>query len=134
MKRKNFTDANREAWDEAAPLHRGQNMESLLAAFRTPGYSCLDEIETERIQALGVAGKDVAQLCCNNGRELLSVKNMGAARCVGFDGAKGFIEQAREANAMLCRGCANFTARHSCAGFSLILPGPRTISKRASDR
>ncbi len=96
MKRKSFTDANREAWDEAAPLHRSQNMESLLAGFRTPGYSCLDEIETERIRALGVTGKDVAQLCCNNGRELLSVKNMGAGRCVGFDGAKGFIEQARE--------------------------------------
>ncbi len=96
MKRKDFTDANREAWDEAAALHRSQNMESLLAGFRTPGYSCLGAIETERLQALGVAGKDVAQLCCNNGRELLSVKNMGAGRCVGFDAAKGFIEQARE--------------------------------------
>ncbi len=96
MKRKSFTGANREAWDEAAALHRSQNMESLLAGFRRPGYSCLDEIETERLQALGVTGKDVAQLCCNNGRELLSVKNMGAARCVGFDAAKGFIEQARE--------------------------------------
>ncbi len=96
MNRKSFTDANREAWDQAAALHRSQNMESLLAGFRRPGHSCLDEIETERLQALGVAGKDVAQLCCNNGRELLSVKNMGAGRCVGFDAAKGFIEQARE--------------------------------------
>ncbi len=106
MKRKNFTDANREAWDEAAALHRSQNMESLLAGFRTPGHSCLDEIETERLQALGAPGKDVAQLCCNNGRELLSVKNMGAGRCVGFDAAKGFIEQARELAAVGGIDCA----------------------------
>jgi ubiquinone/menaquinone biosynthesis C-methylase UbiE len=43
-----------------------------------------------------VAGKDVVQLCCNNGRELLSVKNLGAGACVGFDSAEGFIEQAHE--------------------------------------
>ena len=96
MKRKDITSANREAWDEAAPLHRAQNMERLTAAFGEPGYSCLDEVETARLRELGVAGKDVAQLCCNNGRELLSVKNLGAARCVGFDGAEGFVAQARE--------------------------------------
>lgn len=96
MDRRNYTDANRAAWEEVAPLHRGQNFERLLAAFGAPGYSCLDEVETARLLALGIAGKDVAQLCCNNGRELLSVKNMGAARCVGFDGAEGFVAQARE--------------------------------------
>ena len=96
MKRKDVTSANREAWEEAAPLHRAQNMARLIAAFREPGYSYLDEVETARLIALGVAGKDVAQLCCNNGRELLSVKNLGAAVCVGFDSAEGFIEQARE--------------------------------------
>jgi ubiquinone/menaquinone biosynthesis C-methylase UbiE len=96
MNRKDITSANREAWEEAAPLHRAQNMAQQLAEFREPGYSCLDEIETARLMALGVAGKDVAQLCCNNGRELLSVKNLGAGNCVGFDGAEGFVEQARE--------------------------------------
>jgi ubiquinone/menaquinone biosynthesis C-methylase UbiE len=37
----------------------------------------------------------VAHLCCNNGRELLSIKNMGARRCVGFDISDNFIDQAR---------------------------------------
>lgn len=96
MKRKHITSANRAAWEEAAPLHRAQNMARLAAAFREPGYSCLDELETARLLTLGVPGKDVAQLCCNNGRELLSVKNLGAGRCVGFDGAEGFLDQARE--------------------------------------
>ena len=84
------------AWNEAAPIHARHNQERLIERFRRPGYSCLDEIETHRLTQLGVRGKDVAQICCNNGQELLSVKNLGAARCVGFDGASAFIEQARE--------------------------------------
>ena len=93
---KAFTAANLAAWDEAAPIHRRHNQEELLAAFRAPGHSCLDEIETDILLRLGIAGKAVAQLCCNNGQELLSVKNLGAARCVGFEGAPGFVQQGEE--------------------------------------
>ena len=95
-KTRDFTTANLAAWEEAAPIHGKQNQGQLMEAFRQPGFTCLDEVETRRLVALGVAGKDVAQICCNNGRELLSVKNMGAARCVGFDGARGFVDQGRE--------------------------------------
>ncbi|MBY8976889.1 class I SAM-dependent methyltransferase [Rhodobacteraceae bacterium NNCM2] len=91
-----ITTANLAAWDEAAPIHRAQNHARLVEAFRLPGHSVLDEVETALLTRLGVAGKDVAQVCCNNGREILSVKNMGARRVVGFDGSRAFIEQARE--------------------------------------
>ena len=50
-----------------------------------PDHSCLDEVQTEWLTKVGVTGKDVVHLCCNNGRELLSIKKMGAANCVGFD-------------------------------------------------
>lgn len=96
MKTNDYTAANREAWDEAAPLHRSQNLERLKTEFSKVGHSCLNDIETSILHTLDVRGKDVAQLCCNNGRELLSIKNMGAARCVGFDGAEGFVQQGRE--------------------------------------
>jgi SAM-dependent methyltransferase len=95
-KTKEVTTANLAAWEEAAPIHGRHNQAQLIEEFSTPGFSCLDQVETSRLEALGVAGKDVAQICCNNGQELLSVKNMGAARCVGFDGAQGFVEQGRE--------------------------------------
>jgi len=95
-KAKKFTKANLAAWEEVAPIHGRHNQAQLIEAIREPGYSCLDEVETRHLEALGVKGKDVAQICCNNGRELLSVKNMGAARCVGFDGAQSFIDQADE--------------------------------------
>lgn len=93
---KAVTSANLAAWDEAAPLHRQHNQATLLAEFSQPGHSCLDAVETAVLEKLGVAGKAVAQLCCNNGRELLSVKNLGARRCVGFEGAPSFVEQGQE--------------------------------------
>ncbi|WP_300031784.1 class I SAM-dependent methyltransferase [uncultured Roseobacter sp.] len=91
-----YTSANLEAWEEAAPIHWRHNQARLLKAFSQPGFSCLDETETRILKNLGIAGKDVAQVCCNNGQELISVKSLGAARCVGFDGAQGFLDQARE--------------------------------------
>ncbi|HWA41663.1 MAG TPA: class I SAM-dependent methyltransferase [Hypericibacter adhaerens] len=96
MKRDDYTAANREAWNEAAPIHERRTFERLLEGFRQPGYSCLEPIETETLLGIGVAGKAVTQICCNNGRELLSVKTMGAGRCVGFDISEEFIAQGRQ--------------------------------------
>jgi SAM-dependent methyltransferase len=94
-KSRDYVAANRAAWDEVAAVHARRNHERLLAAFRTPGYSCLEPVETDLLREIGIEGKDVAQLCCNNGREILSVKNLGAARCVGFDFSAPFLAQAR---------------------------------------
>jgi SAM-dependent methyltransferase len=94
--RDDYTAANRAAWDASAPYHaEGAEFAGLLEGFATPGFSCLDAVLTERLMALGVDGKDVAQLCCNKGREILSVKNLGAARSVGFDQSGAFLAQAR---------------------------------------
>ena len=92
-----YTDANRRAWDEAAPAHRARaHFQTLLEGFGRPGFSILKPLETQRLQAIGVEGRDVAQLCCNNGRELLSIKNLAAERCVGFDQSAAFLAQAAE--------------------------------------
>ena len=92
-----YIAANRRAWNEAAQLHReSANWHALTAGFATPGYSCLDDTLTALLRRVGVVGRDVAQVACNNGRELLSVSNMGAAGCVGFDQSRAFLDQARE--------------------------------------
>ena len=96
MKASDYIEANRQSWDEAAPVHAEQKLADLLANFAKPGYSCLDEIETPILDKIGVTGKAVAQLCCNNGRELLSLKNLGAGRCVGFDISDAFLDQGRQ--------------------------------------
>ncbi|MFW9992137.1 MAG: class I SAM-dependent methyltransferase [Candidatus Odinarchaeota archaeon] len=96
MDRKEYTEANRIAWNESASVHKRLVFDKLLKNFQRPSYSCLDDIERRIISKIGLEGKNVAQLCCNNGRELLSIKNLGAERCVGFDISDDFIEQARQ--------------------------------------
>lgn len=93
--RRDFTDANREAWDEAASVHARINQAKLLEAFAKPGHSTLDDHCLVRLEEIGFEGKAVAQLCCNNGRDLLSLRNLGAGHCVGFDASTEFIGQAR---------------------------------------
>jgi len=96
MKLKDYTSAQERAWDEIAPVHKGSQFETLLSNFKQPGYSCLDAVETDIWQKLNIRGKSVIQLACNNGREILSVKNLGAGRCVGIDISGEFIKQGRE--------------------------------------
>jgi ubiquinone/menaquinone biosynthesis C-methylase UbiE len=88
-----------------APLHAAANQVRLLQEFTMPGYSVLDPYETAKLREIGVAGKAVAQLACNNGRELLSIKNMGAGRCVGFDLSEEFIRQAQALNEAARQDC-----------------------------
>jgi SAM-dependent methyltransferase len=98
--------ASRRIWESSAALHRESTLwRQLIAGFRTPGYSCLDEHLTRALTTIGVSGKAVAQPCCNNGRELISLKNMGAARVVGFDQAEAFLEQARHLAAIAKQTC-----------------------------
>jgi len=103
--RKEYTASNRAAWNQTAPIHEKRRFEQLLKDFRGQGYSLLDPIETAILKEIGVEGKAVAHLCCNNGRELLSVKNLGAGRCVGFDISEAFLDQGQrlaEAAGLAC--------------------------------
>lgn len=109
--------ANREAWNASAPHHlESARYRRLLQDFAIPGFSCLGfmadgsrlepDLLTERLQALDINGKDVAHLCCNNGCETLSVKNLGAASAVGFDQSGAFLRHAeafRAAGHIDCR-------------------------------
>lgn len=88
-------EANRKAWNASAPHHlQSERYRRLLDGFKKPGFSCLDDLLEERLKALGIEGKDIAHLCCNNGCETLSAKNLGATRAVGFDQAGEFLKQA----------------------------------------
>ena len=103
---RDYTAANRAAWNAAAAHHRAdEQYQRLLDGFATPGFSCLDETETALWHRLDVTGKRVAQLCCNNGRELLSVLNLGAAAGAGFDQAGEFLAQGRELAGIAGRDC-----------------------------
>jgi ubiquinone/menaquinone biosynthesis C-methylase UbiE len=94
--RKEYTEANRIAWDEAASRHAAHNNAALFAAARDPSYVSFEGEILATLRAVGVAGKHIIQLGCNNGRETLSLRNMGAARCVGVDASVEFLAHGRE--------------------------------------
>jgi ubiquinone/menaquinone biosynthesis C-methylase UbiE len=93
---KKYTEANREAWNEVMPRHQKAAQEKLDQAFMQPGFIRLPEHEVEALRRIGIEGKNVAHLCCNNGIELMSIKNLGAGECVGFDISDSAVLEAQE--------------------------------------
>lgn len=97
MARKDFTAANRAAWNASAPLHaQGDPWAQLLARAGEPGFSVLDPCLTAVLHRLGLAGKSAAQIGCNNARELLSLASLGIRPALGIDQAGAFLAQARQ--------------------------------------
>ncbi len=89
--------SNKDAWDQSAHLHKTTDTwNALRNSVSDPGFSCLDPTLAGLLQDIGVAGKDVVQLCCNNGRETLSLFGLGARTAVGVDQSGAFLQQARE--------------------------------------
>lgn len=95
-KRGIFTQANREAWNEAMPKHQAVKKEYWDEQFKKPGFSALNKTEARLWESIGIEGKDIVQLCCNNGVELLSLKNLGAKSCTGFDICDEAVKEAND--------------------------------------
>ena len=91
---KHLTESNRAAWNEVMPLHQRAAKDNLDKLFSDPGCVRLDEIEIGILKQVSLEGKNVAHLCCNNGTELMSLKNLGAAECVGFDICDEAVQEA----------------------------------------
>ena len=95
MQPNDYIEANRSMWNETADVHAQGYVTQLLERIKEPDFSTFDEVEKRIFADLGLDGKAVIQLCCNNGRELISVKKAGAGRCVGIDVSDKFIAQGR---------------------------------------
>ncbi|MGY2438478.1 class I SAM-dependent methyltransferase [Pseudomonas sp. SDO52101_S400] len=96
---KNAIESNRQAWNDSARHHQDSpDWQALLKEVTQADFSCLDETLRGLLEQVGVAGKDVVQLGCNNGRESLSLFALGARSVVGVDQSAAFLEQARELN------------------------------------
>lgn len=98
---KRYTEANRAAWNEVMPKHQLAAKEKWDTLFSQPSYVSLADHEVKLLLQIGLKGKNVAHLCCNNGVELMSLKNLGADTCVGFDISDEAIKEASE-RATLC--------------------------------
>lgn len=93
--------SNRDAWNESAKHHKDTaHWHTMLRSVGQADFSCLDATLTAALLQVGVAGKDVVQLGCNNGRESLSLFALGARSVVGVDQSDAFLGQARELNSV----------------------------------
>ena len=100
------TEANRRAWNASAVHHgTGPAWDRLVHGFAAPGFSTLDPTITACLHSVGVAGKTVVQIGCNNGRELLSTAALGAIGGLGIDQSDAFLAQAAHLNAIAQRNC-----------------------------
>ena len=99
-----ISEKNREAWNEAMVYHQKARSKSLREGFKNPNFTTFtwegDNMLIEKLNEIGLQDKVVAQLPCNNGRELLSIVNLGAKKGVGFDISDAAIAEANELKAI----------------------------------
>jgi SAM-dependent methyltransferase len=105
---KSYTQDNRKAWNDAVPKHQAARAGHWDTFFAKPGAVLQQEPELAKLQPL-VEGKCIAQLCCSNGIELLSLINLGAKEVVGFDISDENIKEAEGRSRKL-----NFNVEYHC--------------------
>lgn len=91
-----FAESNRKAWNQTNAYHQKAKGDYYRNKFKEPKFMVLDDFEKTKLNELGVQGKVVCQLCCNNGIELISIVRLGAKEGVGIDIADDPINDAKE--------------------------------------
>lgn len=92
----NYIQGNKAAWEEAFDHKRpGWGEENHIRLLRET-LPFFWPVVADELNAMDFHGKTVAQFCCNNGRELLSLMGLGPAEGVGFDIAENILAQGRE--------------------------------------
>ncbi len=90
-----YNQANKEAWEEAFAKHQQGYKEDPAARLKRGDLTILENDVRAALEKIGLEGKIVAQFCCNNGRELLTLLNMGASSGTGFDITENFTAEGR---------------------------------------
>ena len=80
--RSKYSNLNRIHWNERAPIHQKKYVDDLAVEVARDDFTTFDFVEQKLFKTIQLPGKSVAQINCNNARELISVKKAGAGRCV----------------------------------------------------
>jgi ubiquinone/menaquinone biosynthesis C-methylase UbiE len=110
-----FTEANRLAWNCAMPYHKRAMDEKWDKILADKNGISQTEPELTALKQIGIKDKSIVHLCCNNGIELMSLKRLGAAKCVGFDICDEAIQDAN-------RRSGHFNIRvefHRCSVYNI---------------
>lgn len=101
---------NKLAWEEAFENRRPEWGDNNHKTLMTKTLPFLNSDTIAELKKINLQGKTIAQFCCNNGRELLSVMQLKPAYAVGFDIAENFIGQAQETTRKIGVGNCEFVA------------------------
>ena len=92
----NYIDTNKAAWEEAFDNRHTDWAANNYLRVKSEKFAFFDSDLKDLLKNMDFKGKTVAQFCCNDGRELLSLMDSGADFGVGFDIAENMIEHAKE--------------------------------------
>ena len=93
----NYIKTNKAAWEEAFDNRTPNWGDDNHIRLKSEKFAFFDSDIKSEIAGMDLKGKAVAQFCCNNGRELLSlVLDSGAASGTGFDIAENILAQAKQ--------------------------------------
>lgn len=105
----NYIKENKKAWEEAFDNRiDGWGEEVVNMLTKKSDYYINSNIKS-KLDKLDLSGKKVAQFCCNNGRELLSIIKHYEATGTGFDIAENLIMQANQHAKELNLACEFFS-------------------------
>jgi len=91
-----YINENKAAWEEAFDNRRPNWGNDNHLRLKSEKFAFFNADMKHELENIDFDGKAIAQFCCNNGRELLSLMDSGASTGVGFDLAENIIKQARE--------------------------------------
>ncbi|HEY5562150.1 MAG TPA: hypothetical protein VIK72_10420 [Clostridiaceae bacterium] len=80
-----YIDSNKEAWEEAFENRSIEWDKGKLYRLTTEYCPYLEKEMVEELKKFDFTSSTIAQFCCNDGRELLSITKLGAKQAVGFD-------------------------------------------------
>lgn len=89
----NYIEKNKEAWEEAFDNRTDGWGENVVQNLRGASDCYIQPALKAELDKLELSGKHIAQFCCNNGRELLSICKHYNAVGTGFDIAENLISQ-----------------------------------------
>ena len=104
-----YISSNKEAWEEAFENRSEGWGDNIVYHLKNEKLPFIVKDLANEIVNYSFDSKSVAQFCCNNGRELLSIMKLGASYGIGFDIAENMVAFANNAAKELDVNC-NFVA------------------------
>lgn len=101
-----YKESNKLAWEEAYDNRKDDWGVDIIAKLKNEKYPFIEQALLDELTHFELKGKTIAQFCCNNGRELLSLYTMGAEAGVGFDIAENMISFANATAKELQMNCS----------------------------